>query len=310
MPVTSDKIDICAELEDGTVVKEKNKIPSVVYDKVSKINRIFINPTNCVVAPGVLEAIKEADAIVIGPGSIYTNVIPSLLVKGVARTIKESKAFKIYISNIMTQPGQTDNYSLSDHIDAIVEHAGDGIIDYCICDTGEIIPEFVRRYNKLGSDIVERNYQDIKNKNMKIIQKNLSRIEGEYIRHDPDMVASTIMELICTDLKFKDQQYNTQYVLLNSKLKKQKKNEKSKKKINDAINKESKKNQKNSEDKYKTKSKFNKKYSDRIRDIKNSDNIREKNRKIFEETGSLYKVESEIEKKEGNYTPRRQKHKH
>ena len=233
-----------------------------------------------------------------------------VLVKGVARTIKESKAFKIYISNIMTQPGQTDNYSLSDHIDAIVEHAGDGIIDYCICDTGEIIPEFVRRYNKLGSDIVERNYQDIKNKNMKIIQKNLSRIEGEYIRHDPDMVASTIMELICTDLKFKDQQYNTQYVLLNSKLKKQKKNEKSKKKINDAINKESKKNQKNSEDKYKTKSKFNKKYSDRIRDIKNSDNIREKNRKIFEETGSLYKVESEIEKKEGNYTPRRQKHKH
>ena len=84
LPVTSDKIDICAELEDGTVVKEKNKIPSVVYDKVSKINRIFINPTNCVVAPGVLEAIKEADAIVIGPGSIYTNVIPSLLVKGVS----------------------------------------------------------------------------------------------------------------------------------------------------------------------------------------------------------------------------------
>ena len=310
LPVTSDKIDICAELEDGTIVKEKNKIPEVVYDKVSKINRIFINPTNCVVAPGVLEAIKEADAIIIGPGSIYTNVIPSLLVKGVARTIKESKGFKIYISNIMTQPGQTDNYSLSDHIDAIVEHAGEGIIDYCICDTGEIVPEFVRRYNKLGSDIVERNYQDIKNKNIKIIQKNLSRIEGEYIRHDPDMVASTIMELICTDLKFKDQQYNTQYVLLNSKLKEHKKTEKTKKKINDAINKKNRKNQKNSEDNYKTKSKFNKKYSDRIRDIKNSDKIREKNKRLFEETGSLYRIETEIEKKEGNNTPRRQKHKH
>ena len=86
--------------------------------------------------------------------------------------------------------------------------------------------------------------------------------------------------------------------------------EKTKKKINDAINKKNRKNQKNSEDNYKTKSKFNKKYSDRIRDIKNSDKIREKNKRLFEETGSLYRIETEIEKKEGNNTPRRQKHKH
>ena len=104
LPVTLQEINICAELEDGTVIENKEKIPEVVYSKVSKINRIFINPSNCIPAPGVIEAIQKADAIIIGPGSLYTNVIPNLLVKGVAKAIKENKGFKIYISNIMTEP--------------------------------------------------------------------------------------------------------------------------------------------------------------------------------------------------------------
>ena len=103
LPVTLQEINICAELEDGTVIENKEKIPEVVYSKVSKINRIFINPSNCMPAPGVIEAIQKADAIIIGPGSLYTNVIPNLLVKGVAKAIKENKGFKIYISNIMTE---------------------------------------------------------------------------------------------------------------------------------------------------------------------------------------------------------------
>ena len=282
LPVTQDKFDICAELNDGTVIKEKNKIPEITYEKVSKINRIFISPSNCVPAPGVLEAIKQADAIVIGPGCLYTNVIPNLLVKNVAKTIKESKAFKIYISNIMTQPGQTDNYGISDHISAIVEHAGEGIIDYCICDTGEIIPEFVRMYNKRGSDIVERDFDNISNKNIKIIQKNLSMIEGENIRHDSNMIASSIMELICSDLKFKDQQYDIQYILLNSKLKTQKKKEKTKEKAHRLKEKETviKRDRQ-----ARPKSKFNEKYSERIRDIKRSDKTREINRMLYEKTG-------------------------
>lgn len=104
LPVTLEEINICAELEDGTIIQNKEKIPEVVYSKISKINRIFINPSNCLPAPGVIEAIQKADAIIIGPGSLYTNVIPNLLVKGVAKAIKENKGFKIYISNIMTEP--------------------------------------------------------------------------------------------------------------------------------------------------------------------------------------------------------------
>ena len=196
----------------------------------------------------------------------------------------------------MTQPGQTDNYGISDHIDAIIEHAGTGIIDYCICDTGEIVPEFVRKYNKLGADIVERDLQKVRNKNINIIQKNLSTIDGEYIRHNADMVASSIMELICSDLKFKDLQYDTQYILLNSKLKDQKKKEKHKEK-NDKVKRKTKKKIEYKQNKeLKSKSKFNEKYSERIKSIQGSDNSRQKNKEIFEETGSLYNANSKDKK--------------
>lgn len=291
LPVTNDEITICAELEDGTVVKEKDKIPEVAYEKVSKINRIYINPTNCKPAPGVLEAIQEADAIVIGPGSLYTNVIPNLLVKNVAKTIRESKAFKIYVSNIMTEPGQTDNYSISEHLQAIIDHSGGKIVDYCICDTGEVVPEYVRMYNRQGSDLVEIDLSKLSSMGVNVIHKHMSKIEGNKIRHDGDTVAVAIMELICTDLKFKDKQYDTQYILLNSKLKGQKKQEKRKDKKQKSVKRINKKIE--NKTRPKMKSKFATKYQDRIQDIKASDETRLKNIKMYEETGSLYNFKEE-----------------
>lgn len=266
LPVTLEPIDICAELEDGTIIKNREEIPEMVTNKVSKINRIFINPSNCSPAPGVLDAIKNADAIIIGPGSLYTNVIPNLLVKGVAKEIKENKGFKIYISNIMTDPGQTDNYSLSDHIKAIKEHAGSGIIDYCIYDTGEIIPEFIRRYNREGADLVEQDTSRAKEEGIKLLQRNLSYIDGEFIRHNPDAIASSIIELVCEDLKFRDMQNDAQYLMLNSRLKETKKKLKTNKKEK-VVKKDNKKCKRTP----RPKSKFAEKYNDRIISIKESD---------------------------------------
>ena len=151
-------------------------IPHVVADNMTKINRVYIQPSNCKPAEGVLEAIREADSIIIGPGSLYTNIIPNLLVNGVAKAIKESKAIKIYINNIMTEFGQTDNYSVADHIKAIIDHCGDGLIDYCIYDTGEVIPEYIKKYNKEGADLVEQNLNNPKIKKIKFIKKNISTI--------------------------------------------------------------------------------------------------------------------------------------
>ena len=269
IPVTLDEMKIVAELANGYIVEEKSRIPEVVSEKITKINRIMIKPTNCRPAPGVVEAIKNADCIVIGPGSLYTNVIPNLLINGVAKAIKESTAIKVYVSNIMTEPGQTDNYTVSDHLNAIIEHCGTGIVDYCIYDTGEIIPEYIKKYNMEGQDLVEQNIENVKG--IKFLQRNLSMIKDDLIRHDPSLVASSIIELICDDLKYQDKQNDPQYLMLNNKLREEKRINKVKKQM-------AKKEQKQREGKkikdekvLKSKSKFSNKYSDRIASIREAD---------------------------------------
>ena len=270
LPVTLEEMKISAELDNGYVVSEKSRIPEVVTDKFAKINRVYITPSNCRPAPGVLDAIRNADSIIIGPGSLYTNVIPNLLVNGVARAIKESKAIKIYVNNIMTEQGQTDDYSVADHINAIIDHCGEGLIDYCIYDTGEVVPEYIKMYNKEGSDLVEQNIEGIKTKGIKFIHKNISVVSDGRIRHDAGLVASSVIELICNDLKYQDKQNDPQYMLLNSKLQSDKRLDKIKKKQA----REQKRKEKNP-NKFDKKargrqSKFSSKYQDRIKSIQES----------------------------------------
>lgn len=291
IPVTLDKMNITAELENGYVVTEKSKIPEIVYDKVTKINRIYLNPTNCRPAPGVLEAIKEADCIIIGPGSLYTNVIPNLLVNGVAKAIKESTGLKVYISNIMTEPGQTDEYTVADHLNAIIEHCGKGIVDYCIYDTGEIVPEFIKKYNLEGQDLVIPDIDKVRG--ITFLQRNLSMISNGCIRHDSELVAESIIELICDDLKYQDKQNDPQYLMLNNKLKEDKRINRIKKQMK----KDAKKGKKENRKDHKRNSKFSSKYSDRIESIKQSDEmIRIKEQKAKAKK-SQQKVREEMLKK-------------
>lgn len=228
---------------------------------------------------------------------MYTNVLPNLLVKNVAKTIKESKAIKLYISNIMTEPGQTDNYTLSDHIRVIHSHVGRGVIDYCLADTSDLIPEYVRKYNMEGSDIVELDSSKVTSQGIKLIKRDLAQVEsGGVIRHNSDKVAKIIMKLICNELKFKDLQNDTEYLLIESVLKNQekyikkleKKSKKQKKIVRHATNKVR-------NDRKKSKSKFATKYKDRVQSIQNADTQTIENRKIAEE---IAKMEAKLEKKE------------
>ena len=264
LPVTLDNMKVCAELEDGTVVEDKEKLPDIVMDKVTKISRIFLSPTNCRPANGVIEAIMDADAIIIGPGSLYTNVIPNLLIKNVSKAIQDSKAKKIYISNIMTEPGQTDYFSLYDHIKAILDHARNKIIDYCIYDTGEVVPEYIKMYNKKGADLVEQDVKKIKELGIKVVQRNFSVVDGENIRHDPDLVADSIIELICEDMIFRDMQNGPQYISMNKKLKSSNHKRKSDKKAKEKEMKKT-KNLKAKRMDTRKKSKFASKYDERIK---------------------------------------------
>ena len=269
IPVTLEPISICAELEDGTVVVSRDKIPEVVSQTSKKISRIYINPTNTQPAPGVIEAIQEADAIIIGPGSLYTNVIPNLLIKGVAKAIKESDAMKVYVSNIMTEMGQTDEYTLSDHIKAIIDYVGEGIIDYCIYDTGEIIPEFIQKYNLKGADVVIPDTAKSKALGVRLIQRNMSKTDDEWIIHDPDIIASTIIQLVCDELEFHDMENNSQYLKLSSQLKATKKEIRKQRRADKKFEKSGRK-QFEPRDKHYI-SKFGSKYKERVKSIKQSD---------------------------------------
>lgn len=295
LPITNDEMRICAELENGMLVEEKDKIKKITYDKITKINRVFISPPNCRATPEVVQAIKEADCIVIGPSSLYTNVIPNLLVNGVYKAMKDSKAIKIYISNIMTEPGQTDNYTLSDHIKAIIEHTGKNVIDYCIYDTGEIIPEYIKRYNLKGSELVAQDIAKARSLGVRLLQRDLACIENGYIRHNPELVARAISELICDDLKFRDKQSDPQYMLLKSKLEYEKQFNKIKNKP--------KRKRKTNENKKERKSKFLSKYGKRIEAMRNTEEVKLKNREILQNENKDKEeefIEKFIEKVEQN----------
>ena len=199
------------------------------------------------------------------------------MINGIAKAIKESTAIKVYVCNIMTEPGQTDNYSISDHINAITEHCGTGVFDYCIYDTGEIVPEFIKKYNLEGQDLVEQDVDKVKG--IKFLQRNLSMIKDDFIRHDPSLVASSIIELICDDLRYQDKQNDPQFLMLNNKLREEKRINKIKKKTE-------KKERKIAEGKLgkhdrglKSKSKFSTKYSDRIASIREADAKAERKKK-------------------------------
>ena len=169
----------------------------------------------------------------------------------------------------MTEFGQTDNYSVADHIKAIIDHCGEGIIDYCIYDTGEVIPEYIKKYNREGADLVEQNINDPKLRKIKFIKKNISTIFEGKVRHDPYMIAESAIKLICNDLKYEDREDDPEYLMLNAKLKSDKRINKLKK-MQSKLEKKSK--NLNAEKRVPNrKSKFNDKYSDRIKSIKESD---------------------------------------
>ena len=192
----------------------------------------------------------------------------------------------------MTEPGQTDDYDVSHHIQSILDHSGKGIIDFCIADVGEIIPEYVRKYNLMGSDIVNIDTSNIKGKGIQLIKGELVGIEDGYIRHDPEKIAKLIIELICTDLRFRDQQNNEQYMLLNSKLKEE--NKKEKEKIKKA--KKVKKPKEPKVERKRKRSKFSNKYKERIESIKESEKTRQENIRIHEKARQLMEEEEKKEK--------------
>jgi len=176
--------------EDGTETVGESKIP----EHKSPIKRMYIRPSDSRPTIEALESIKKASIIILGPGSLYTSVMPNLLIEGMYDAIRNSKAVKIYACNVMTQSGETDGYSASDHVKAIIEHTGRDIIDYCIINTEHIPAKLLDKYKEKGAYPVTADEEKIKALGCKIVKANLVDIK-DLVRHDPHKLAKTIIDL-------------------------------------------------------------------------------------------------------------------
>lgn len=200
LPVTDVPITLKAILDDDSEIVGE----SCVSQADRPIMRLTIEPENVQPLSEALEAIREADAIILGPGSLFTSIIPNLLVDGIVEAILQSRAMKFYVCNVMTQAGETDNYSAEDHLRVLLEHGRKGIADYIVVNSRSTISEDVlARYADEGAAPVYYNKAELEALKVKVIEANLLN-EQQVLRHDSARLAACIMDVIYTrcGLKF------------------------------------------------------------------------------------------------------------
>jgi uncharacterized cofD-like protein len=197
LPSTLKNTHICAELEDGTYVEEEFNVRALGK---SPIKNVFLKASDAASYPEAVDEIQKADIIVIGPGSLYTSIITNLLVAGIRTAIRSSKATKIYVCNIVTQPGQTDHYKISDHIKAVIKYLGEDVLDYVIINSNIPRKDILERYQKEGADpvLIDEGVYNM-NINVKkadlvedIDQKRILWEKQDLLRHDPDKLADSV----------------------------------------------------------------------------------------------------------------------
>jgi len=190
-PATNTNVTLRAEFIDGTWAEGETRITA----ERKSIRRVILDPEDAEPLPAVLHAILTADIITLGPGSLYTSLVPNLLVNEVVDTIQESQATKIYIQNIMTQPGETTDYRVDEHIAKLVEHcAGRMLFPNVILNSGMPSRETLKRYEDEGSAMVRFNRDSFVSSTLRFMERDLLA-EDKVIRHDPDRLGRAILEM-------------------------------------------------------------------------------------------------------------------
>lgn len=189
LPSTLDDMKLVAEMENGRIVHGESNIP----EARGKIKRLYTEPENCKALPEVLQAIHSAELIILGPGSLYTSVIPNLLIKEISEAVSKSSAKKIYVCNIMTQPGETDGYTVSDHLKALIRHAGVEHLLDAVLVNNNIPKDWCGKYKEKGQYPVKTDTPEIKKLGISICAKNLVDINKDgFIRHNSSKVARAV----------------------------------------------------------------------------------------------------------------------
>lgn len=191
LPSTLKNVSLIAEYQDGSVVEGEARIPK----KEVPIKRVYLKPEDSSATPEAIKAIKEADIIIIGPGSLYTSIIPNLLVKEITRVIVRTNVPRVYVCNVMTQHGETDGYTALNHLQAILNHSHPYIIDYCILNISTPPKEVLVKYEEEDSFPVFPDSERIRNLGIKIIEDDIISTT-DYVRHNPKRLAEIIINLI------------------------------------------------------------------------------------------------------------------
>lgn len=193
VPATVSNVHLIAEYMDGTRTEGEAKIPKAN----AKIKRLYLTPEDSEPTGEALEAIANADIIVLGPGSLYTSIIPNLIIKGMSEAIAKASAFKIYVCNVMTQQGESDEFSASDHVKAIVAHANINVVDACIVNNAVAPPDALGRYEHEHSFPVKADSEKIKDMGYRVVATDLLSVT-DYVRHDSAKLTKALIKLIET----------------------------------------------------------------------------------------------------------------
>ncbi len=192
VPSTLENVTLVARHQDGSITEGEYNIPRAA----KPIKKVYLNPLSPGATPEAVKAIKEAEIIVLGPGSLYTSIIPNLLIKEITDSIVSSRAIKVYVCNVMTQPGETDNFSASMHLRTMIEHSHPRTVDYCIVNTGNIPEDIRKRYESEHAFLVKSDRKVIHNMGYRVIEEDTVSIADSLVRHDNLKLAKLIFSLL------------------------------------------------------------------------------------------------------------------
>lgn len=191
LPSTDSAVVLRGEMEDGTFLEGETAIASAR----KKVKRVSLVPPNACPLPDVLAAIEQADVIILGPGSVFTSIIPNLLLRGLPEAVRASRAKKVYVCNVMTQPGETDGFSAFSHVQAVERHAGCRIFDYVLVNTGQPTAELLAKYRKTGAVLVEPDTDRIRAAGYRAITGNFIS-QTDVVRHNAASLAEAVVRLL------------------------------------------------------------------------------------------------------------------
>lgn len=195
LPVTNEDVRLIAEFDDGGTVEGESCIAQYKRGRDCQIRRVRMEPEAPAALSASLAAIQEADLIVLGPGSLYTSIIPNLLVDGVAAAIAQSDALRVYILNVMTQDGETEGYTASDHVRALQRHSTGRLFDYCLANDAPIPPEICRRYGAQGARPTVVDTMEVERLGIRVLTAPVADWSDGRVRHDPIRLAQELISL-------------------------------------------------------------------------------------------------------------------